>query len=418
LGDREQAQAIEAGDGIELLRRALPPKALPELLTTLRQTTRRNREIAGLFREGKAEDALMMKRADGHATLVGGDREQVVAQIADFYVARRDVLVGSGSKRGITITAPTNDDVAEISAAIRERLKARGEISGNERLHPAIDQRGQEYDLALAAGDKVRLFRRTWGEIGGREQQVGNNGDVVTVLAQSERGLRIRTKEGHVAGVEWRRVADTETGRVLLGHGHALTIDAAQKITSDEHINALPRGTAGVTAFTSYVAESRARGTTWTMISEGALYEAERHRQALGDITPITREDLWQRAAEDMSEKPYKGLGTDLLASAQRDREQAIDIFIAASHHMESAQLADPDAGPKAFQRLRAAAVNDSLVRLLAGLDHAVVENGRILQDIQRQREAALHLRTMRAEAILAAGHLQAAGANSVSGPS
>ena len=37
LGDREQAQAIEAGDAIEILRRALPPEALPGLLTTMRQ---------------------------------------------------------------------------------------------------------------------------------------------------------------------------------------------------------------------------------------------------------------------------------------------------------------------------------------------------------------------------------------------
>ena len=72
LGDREQAQAIEAGDSIELLKRALPPEALPELLTTLRQATKRGREIAGFFREGNAADALMMKRADGHAMLVGG----------------------------------------------------------------------------------------------------------------------------------------------------------------------------------------------------------------------------------------------------------------------------------------------------------------------------------------------------------
>jgi hypothetical protein len=91
------------------------------------------------------------------------------------------------------------------------------------------------------------------------------------------------------ADVEWRRLADRETGLLMLGFGHALTIDAAQGITSDEHINALPRGRSGVTAFTSYVAESRGSGTTWTVISEGALYEAERHRQALGDITPITR---------------------------------------------------------------------------------------------------------------------------------
>ena len=100
LGDREQAQAIEAGDSIELLRRALPPDALPELLTTIRQTTKRGREIANLFREGDAEDTLFMTRAHGHAMLAG-DREQVIAQIADLYVARRDILFGSGSKRGI-----------------------------------------------------------------------------------------------------------------------------------------------------------------------------------------------------------------------------------------------------------------------------------------------------------------------------
>jgi hypothetical protein len=408
LGDREQAQAIEAGDVIELLKRALPPEALPELLTTLRQDTRRGREIAGLFREGNAGDALTMKRADGHAMLAGGDREQVVAQIADLYIARRDILIGSGSARGITVSAPTNDDAAEISQAIRARLKARGEIAGSETVYAAVDQRGEEYDLALAAGDRVRLFRRTWGTIDGREQQVGNNGDVVTVLMQSSMGMRILTKDGQVADVQWRRLADTQTGRLLLGLGHALTIDAAQGLTSDEHINALPRGTAGVTAFTSYVAESRARGTTWTVISEGALFEAERHRQALGDVTPITTEDLWKRAAEDMSDKPYKGLGIDLLASALRDREAAIDTFIACSQHLESAVLEDPEAGPKAFARLRAAAVNESLGRHLAGLDQAIAENEGIIRDTELARETALHLRALRAEAAAAARKIEA----------
>ena len=197
-------------------------------------------------------------------------------------------------------------------------MKARGEISGRERVYAAVDQRGQAYDLALATGDRVRLFRRTWGSIDGRDQQVGNNGDVVTVLAQDADHLTVRTKDGRVAAIQWRRLSDMDSNRVLLGLGHALTIDAAQGLTSDEHINALPRGTAAVTAFTSYVAESRAKGTTWTVISEGALLEAERRRQAMGDATATTTQNLWDRAAEDMSEKPYKGLGIDLLASAQR----------------------------------------------------------------------------------------------------
>ena len=203
--------------------------------------------------------------------------------------------------------------MAEISQAIRERLKKRGEIGGHEKVYRAIDIGGREYNLSIATGDRVRLFRRTWGTVDGEGRDVGNNGDVVEVLGQNAEHLRIRNKRGEIADIEWRRLQDQKTGRVLLGFGHALTIDAAQGLTSDEHINALPRGTSGVTAFTTYVAESRSRGTTWTAVSEGALLEAERHRQAMGDITPITKDRLWKRAAEDMSEKPYKALGIDLL---------------------------------------------------------------------------------------------------------
>jgi hypothetical protein len=143
LGDREQAQAIEAGDALEILRRALPPEALPELLTTMRQVSKRGRQSAGLFRDGDAAQALAMKREDGHAMLVGGDCDQVVARIAELYLARRDILMACGAKRGITISAPTNDDVAEISQAIRRRFKERGEIGGDEIAYRAIDQDGR-----------------------------------------------------------------------------------------------------------------------------------------------------------------------------------------------------------------------------------------------------------------------------------
>jgi hypothetical protein len=412
LGDREQAQAIEAGDSIELLRRALPPEALPELLTTIRQESKRGREIASLFREGNAVDALFMKRADGHARLVGGDRDQVAAQIADLYIARRDILLASGSKRGITVSAPTNEDAADISAAIRKRLKERGEIANDERVYNAVDHTGREYALPIATGDRVRLFRRTWGVAGENKMQIGNNGDIVEILGQSHQGLRIRNKDGEVADVEWRRVLDAHSNRLLLGFGHALTIDAAQGLTSDEHINALPRGTGGVTAFTSYVAESRSRGTTWTVISEGALLEAERHRQALGDVTPITKEDLWARASADMSRKPYKGLGMDLHAAALQDRERARDTFIACHQIMERAQLADPQAGPKALLRLQAAAVNEHLGRHIKALTHAIKENSALLAETMQGVEAARHLRVMRREATAAADMLKSAGAD------
>jgi hypothetical protein len=375
----------------------------------MRQTTKLGREIASLFREGKAAVALQMKRRDERAMLVGGDYDQVVGRIADLYLERRDGLRASGSKRGISVTAPTNDDAAAISQAIRERLKERGEIAGDEIVYRAIDQRGQIYNLPIAAGDKLRLFRRTWGTIEGKSSQIGNNGDVVQVVGQNAAGICLQTRGGGVAEVEWRRLADEATGRLLVGFGHALTIDAAQGITSDEHINALPRGTSGVTAFTSYVAESRSRGATWTVISEAAVHEAERHRQALGDITPITTEDLWARIAKDMSQKPYKALGSDLLTAARLEREQAVDTFISCHQAIESALLDNPDFGRGALKRYRAQVVNEHLSRHLAGLDAALQRNAAEMKETLLALEAEQHLRALRTEATAAKREIDAA---------
>ena len=54
LGDDKQVPSIDAGAIIDLSRRALGAEQVPEILTTVRQQTEREREIAGLFREGRA----------------------------------------------------------------------------------------------------------------------------------------------------------------------------------------------------------------------------------------------------------------------------------------------------------------------------------------------------------------------------
>ena len=106
LGDREQCQAIEAGDTIEILRRVLPKVAMPELLTTVRQETARAREIAGLFRDGRTAEAFDMKRQDGTAWRIGGDQDQVIDRIADLYMQRRDVTIPHYGGHGLRPTPP------------------------------------------------------------------------------------------------------------------------------------------------------------------------------------------------------------------------------------------------------------------------------------------------------------------------
>ncbi|WP_254066587.1 MobF family relaxase [Acidisoma sp. S159] len=464
LGDREQAQSVEAGDAIEILRRVLPKEAQAELLSTVRQKgrnaseTRRLRMIAGLFRGtepdldsldllarkrrgrrisgprhanaqasleaeerrnhhlGEVEKALAMKRQNGTARFIGGDQDQVISRIADFYMQRRDALTAAGAKGGITVSAPTNADTADLSRAIRDRMKLRGELRSDEQVYDAIDQRGEHYAIPIATGDKLRLFRRTWAKIEGKGGSIGNNGDIVEVVGRMANGLMLRDKDGRVGEVEWKRLEHKATGRLLVGFGHAMTIDAAQGITSDEHINALPRGTAGMTGFTAYVAESRARGTTWTMISDEATFDAVRNRRALGDLTPIKAEDMWSKVAEDMAAKPYKALGMDLMQAAREDRELAVRSFMAAGHRVETMELQGRNLGREARDRMQAEAVRKSIPALIASLDGAIAAAETTLTGPLPDREA--HLRSLRIDAELSRRGMDHVAARRSSSPS
>jgi hypothetical protein len=104
------------------------------VLTAVRQTNDRDRKIAALFRDGEAAKAFAMKREDGTARLLEGDADQVVRQIADLYIERDDALKTQDPSYGVTLTTLTNAEASDISRAIRERLKARGEIGTDEAV--------------------------------------------------------------------------------------------------------------------------------------------------------------------------------------------------------------------------------------------------------------------------------------------
>jgi energy-coupling factor transporter ATP-binding protein EcfA2 len=410
LGDREQCQAIEAGDTIEILRSVLPKAALPELLTTVRQETGRGREIANLFRGKPLDDdasleerqeqrlkevkqALRMKRDDGTALLIGGDQDQVVDRIADLYMERRDILRAAGgraAKLGVTISALTNEDAADISRAVRTRLKARGEIGDDERVFLAVDQRGETYSLPLATGDRVRLFRKTAARVDGARGFIGSNGDIVEILGWTESGPVMRNAAGQVGEVEWRRLKDGRSDRLLLGFGHALTVEAAQGITSGEHINALPRGTAGITAFKAYVAESRHVSQVYTIISEAAVFEAVKHSRALGDASPVTSEHLWDHVAGDMSRKPYKALGMDLVDGGRRRRQEAAEGFMHDEHRLQSQQAEGRKHGAEARAKLRELGVRAVLPQKIDALGEALTRNGEAVTELGQEVKAFL----------------------------
>ena len=395
LGDREQVQSIDAGDTIALLKRVLPKCAMPEVLTAVRQKNDRDRKIAALFRDGEAATALAMKREDGTARLLEGDTDQVVRQIADVYIERTDALKAQDPSYGVTITTLTNAEAADISRAIRERLKARGEIGTDEATYKAVVYRAEKrefFDLPIATGDRLRMYRKTVAQIDGKRATIGNNGDIVEVVRKTAAGLVLRNARGQTAEIDWKRLSDPKTGRLLLGFGHAFTIDAAQGMsTKGEHINALPHGTGATSAFKTYTAESRATGRTHTLISKAAVHAAVQRSRALGDVTPMTEDDLWTQVAKDASEKPYKALALDIAGKARRQHDKAVETGLSNHNRIEKAAESGRSLGAEmkaayqagllrqAFEQQR-----DALMALVQTIDEQLKRAAGVLVDHAR----------------------------------
>ena len=133
---------------------------MPEILTTVRQHSERERATTLLFRDARAAEALDIKREDGTARLVAGDYGQVVTAIADLWQERR-AANAHDPHYTLTVSAPTNSDARAIAAAIRHHRRAAGELGPDQVQLSACDQAGDTFDLPLAVGDRVRLFSRT-----------------------------------------------------------------------------------------------------------------------------------------------------------------------------------------------------------------------------------------------------------------
>ncbi len=318
IGDDKQAQAIEAGNTIALLRKALGTEAVPELESTVRQLRDRDKETSLMFRQGDAAGGITRLREDGHAVLVSGGHRHAVEAVADLWEARQRENAGREGYT-LTVSAPTNADARAISSAIRTRRRKAGEVGADQVTIKAADQNRAEYDLPLAVGDRVRLFARTQASFGGRGGNLGNNGSVVQVERIEADGLQLRNAKGkgNSGFVKWDNLRDPASGRVRLTYGDVITIDAIQSATSTEHINAMPSGSEAVQSFKAYVAQSRSRETTFLVVADGRERTEIIGRRALGNVAPITEDDVWANVARNLSRQPAKELATDLLDRAR-----------------------------------------------------------------------------------------------------
>jgi AAA domain len=329
VGDPKQCQSIEAGPVIDLLRQAVGDGAIPEILTSIRQKTEREREIAGLFRDGRAAEALEMKQRDGTVELVAGGRDATVRRVARLWHERMEANRDDPEFR-LSVSAPTNADTREIGAAIRDIRRQAGEIGAADTVIEATDGREESYQLALAVGERVRLFDRVHdARVPGRASVLANNGEVVEVRGLTGTGMLVRTDAGAEGLVAWRKLRDQPGAPVRLTYGYALTVDTAQGSTATEHIHAMPAGSRAVQGFKAYTAASRHQRTTWMVIDEASERRQLAGRLMLGQrpLQEIREPDVWRNIGENLSRQPLKASALDLLSRVTRSRRGSVASF-------------------------------------------------------------------------------------------
>jgi hypothetical protein len=326
IGDPKQMQAVEAGPVIELLRRALGADKVPELGSSVRQKAEDERETVLMLRNGQTEEAIRRKDENGTLKIVPGGYEEAVQYVAQLWRQRWEAN-RERADFSISVSAPSNAEAHDISLAIRQQRRDSAEIGADVTTLRATDGAGErDYELALAVGDRVRLFRRTNAKFRetGTVGNIGRNGTVLEITAIDEAGLTLKTITGREGLVAWESLRGGPNGRVQLAYGDALTTHTAQGSTVAEHIHAMPAGTKLVSAFGAYTSGSRHREQSFIVTSEGAERAEIIARRPLGDRREIGRGDVLNNIVRNFAQAPEKQAALALMERAAGLRRGAV----------------------------------------------------------------------------------------------
>ncbi len=384
IGDPKQMQSIEAGPVIALLRQALGEKAVPELGSSVRQNDIEDRETTLMFRNGETAAAIERKFANGTLQIAPGGYRDAISHVAELWKQRK---IENADRPGYTmsISAPTNAEAHEISLAIREVRRRMGEIGADKLRISATDgTASRTYQMALAEGDNVRLFKRinaTFSDTG-RPSNIGQNGSVLKIAQITDDGLMLETPLGKTGFVPWSRLK-TEDGRVQLAYGDALTTNTAQGSTVSEHIHAMPSGTSQVTAFGAYVSGSRHREQSFIVTSEGAERSEIADRRPLGDRRPVSQRDILDNMARNLARQPEKESALALIAKASELRRSTIQTVQKTLQPLERREAAD-ELKTQLRERAMTRRVTQQLRSRLPGLSEALRRQGERLNKVTR----------------------------------
>jgi ATP-dependent exoDNAse (exonuclease V) alpha subunit len=228
VGDPQQLQAIEAGAAFRSINEQ---HGGVEIMEVRRQREDWQREATRQLATGRTTEAIRAYAKAGHVHAVE-TREAARSAL----VERWDEARKADPRKTRMILTHTRDEVVELNALARDRLRTHHELGIDYRLETT---RGEKL---FASGERVMFFRN--------ERGLGvKNGSLGTIESVSATRMAVLMDDGRSVAFDVKDYADID-------HGYAATIHKGQGVTVDRaHVLATP----GLDAHASYVALSRHR---------------------------------------------------------------------------------------------------------------------------------------------------------------
>ncbi len=228
VGDPQQLQAIEAGAAF---RAAAERHGAVEIASIRRQQIEWQREATRELATGRTGESLGRYEQAGNVH-VAETREAARANLVDAW--DRDRQAKPDASR--IILTHTNDEVRALNEAVREKVRASGDLGADVALKV---ERGERQ---FADGDRIMFLKN--------ERSLGvKNGSLGTVESVSALRMSVKLDDGKAVAFDLKDYAH-------LDHGYAATIHKAQGMTVDQ-VKLL--ATPGMDSHGAYVALSRHR---------------------------------------------------------------------------------------------------------------------------------------------------------------
>lgn len=286
VGDHKQLQPVGAGAPFRALEKELGSARLEHIR---RQRDEGDKTAVKQLSEGEAYKALAHYAGKGLVT-VSQTHNKAMHVIANKII---DGIDKHGAKETLGL-ASTNDAVEQINVAVRERLKAKGELADNkdytalrEGRAGRFDRKGSEKNHAvtmnIAVNDRVVYSGRNY-----KKEDLARS-DMGTVIALNKDTVTVKMDNG--------KTLEICPEKRELRHAYAITTHKAQGATVEYAV--IYAQTQHNSRQMSYVQASRARGETEIVTSQHQI-------KALAERTEIS-EAARQRIYDIESERLSKG---------------------------------------------------------------------------------------------------------------